>query len=316
MQPAPLHTQIHPGPDDGAAHWLTTSDGLRIRVGHWNRDAQRGTVLMFPGRTEYVEKYALVAQGFADRGFALIAIDWRGQGLADRMLDDVRIGHVDDFMDYQTDVQAMVDAARALSLPEPYYLLGHSMGGCIGLRALHEGLPVKAAAFTGPMWGIRIAPHMQPLAWVMPRLMPAIGQGHSLPPGTKYDSYVLSDPFDDNLLTTDQEMWDMMGDHLRSVDALQLGGPSFVWLRGALDECLALSRLPAPDVPAITFQGANERIVHKGRIAAIMGKWPGGSLRIIPGGEHEVLMEGFETRERILDSIVSTYQGAPSSAAA
>ncbi|MEO0390975.1 MAG: alpha/beta hydrolase [Pseudomonadota bacterium] len=316
MQPAPLHTEIHPGPADGAAHWLTTSDGVRIRVGHWGHTADRGTVLLFPGRTEYVEKYAVIAGGLAQRGYATMAVDWRGQGLADRLLDDVRIGHVDRFLDYQRDVAAMVDAARALDLPEPYFLLAHSMGGCIGLRALHGGLPVQAAVFTGPMWGIRIAPHMQPLAWIMPRLMPALGHGHTLPPGTKLDSYVLSEPFEDNLLTTDAEMWEMMRDHLRAQEGLRLGGPSFVWLREALEECQALARMAAPPVPTLTLQGANERIVHTGRIAAIMRKWPQGTLRIIPNGEHEVLMEGPDTRARILDEITDMFERAPAHVAA
>ena len=37
----------------------------------------------------------------------------------------------------------------------PLHLLAHSMGGCIGLRAVIEGMPVAACVFTGPMWGIK-----------------------------------------------------------------------------------------------------------------------------------------------------------------
>jgi lysophospholipase len=84
-------------------------------------------------------------------------------------------------------------------------------------------------------------------------MMPAIGQGHRLPPGTIIDSYVLTAPFDDNLLTTDVEMFDMMRDQLTAHPDLALGGPSFVWLREALDETLELSRMPAPNLPCDTF---------------------------------------------------------------
>jgi len=317
LEAAPLFTEVHPGPDGGAAYWTRASDGPRLRVGTWGvpQDA-RGTVLLFPGRTEYVEKYALIAGGFFDRGYATLTIDWRGQGLGDRLLEDVRVGHVGGFLDYQRDVAALLEAARALDLPQPYFLHGHSMGGCIGLRALHEGLPVAAASFTGPMWGIRIPQHMQPLAWVLGRLMPRIGQGHTLPPSTKYESYILADPFEDNLLTTDREMWDMMGDHLRAHPELQLGGPSYIWLHEALQECNALARMPAPTVPAIAFQGTNERIVHTGRIAEQMARWPKGDLRLIAGAEHEVLMEGPDVRGRILDEIVAKFEGAEQSAVA
>jgi uncharacterized membrane protein YbhN (UPF0104 family) len=37
-----------------------------------------------------------------------LTIDWRGQGLADRMLPDRRIGHVGKFSDYQTDLAAVL----------------------------------------------------------------------------------------------------------------------------------------------------------------------------------------------------------------
>ena len=43
-----------------------------------------------------------------------------------------------------------------LALPRPWRLLAHSMGGTIGLRALTRGVPVAAAVFSAPMWGIRV----------------------------------------------------------------------------------------------------------------------------------------------------------------
>ena len=54
---APLFTDIHPGPTGGEAFWAQTSDGVQIRVAHWPTENAKGTVLMFPGRTEYIEKY-------------------------------------------------------------------------------------------------------------------------------------------------------------------------------------------------------------------------------------------------------------------
>ncbi|WP_299297196.1 alpha/beta hydrolase [uncultured Tateyamaria sp.] len=307
---APLFTDVSPAPIDGAAYWTHASDGVRLRVGVYQPDAPKGTVLLFPGRTEYVEKYAPAAGDLAARGYATIVIDWRGQGLADRLLDDARIGHVETFGDYQLDVAAMVAAAQELNLPKPYYLLAHSMGGCIGLRSLHDGLDVRSAAFTGPMWGIRISPHLRPVAWALGRMMPAIGQGHRLPPGTILDSYVLTADFDDNVLTTDFEMFDMMRQQLQAHPELALGGPSFVWLREALDETLALARMPAPQVPCDAFLGTNERIVHTGRIEARMDTWTHGTLHMMQGGEHEVLMEDATTRAGIFDTMTTRFAEA------
>lgn len=310
LSEAPLFTDVSPARLAGAAYWTHASDGVRIRLGVYRPEGAKGTVLLFPGRTEYVEKYAPAAEELAQRGFATVVIDWRGQGLADRLLDDKRIGHVDLFSDYQMDVAAMVAAANELDLPKPYYLLGHSMGGCIGLRALYAGLDVAAAAFTAPMWGIRIAPHLRPVAWTLGHMMPAIGQGHRLPPGTIYDPYVLAAPFDDNMLTTDYEMFDMMRLQLQAHPELALGGPSFVWLREALAETLAMSRMPAPPIPTETFLGTNERIVHTGRIEDRMQSWSNGTLHMVDSGEHEVMMETAPIRASIFNRLADGFHAA------
>jgi lysophospholipase len=307
LSSAPLFKDIHPGPDPAAAYWAKTSDGKKIRLGVWTHEGASGTVLIFPGRTEYIEKYGVAAAEFASRGFASIAIDWRGQGLADRMLDDPLTGHVDHFPDFQKDVAAMMRAARELNLPRPYYLLSHSMGGCIGLRAVMEGLAVQAVAFTGPMWGVHIAPHLRIPARLLSTFMPKFNQGHRLVPGTTSEPYALSAPFEDNMLTTDLEMYEMMHDQVAVHTDLQLGGPSYVWLREALAETAHLAQRAAPNLPCLTFVGSNERIVDVPRIYAGMEKWKSGQLRIVEGAEHEVLMERPATRGPIFDEIASLF---------
>ncbi|MCR8546391.1 alpha/beta hydrolase [Salipiger sp. P9] len=311
MQTAPFYPDLAEGPEDARAFWLRTEDGLRVRVAHYPGPAEAsGTVLMFPGRTEYVEKYGRVAGDFADLGFHTLTIDWRGQGLADRMLTDPRAGHVDLFQDYQHDVAAMLDAAAALDLPRPYFLVAHSMGGCIGLRALVEGLPVAACAFTGPMWGIRLAAPLRPAAWALGWSSARVGLSHIYAPSTGPDSYVATGPFEDNLLTGDRDGWDYMQRQVTSLPELQLGGPSLRWLHQALAECLTLARLPAPRVPCLAFVGANERIVDLPRIVARMAGWADGRLETVPGGHHEVLMEDAVTRGRILSQMARLFDGA------
>jgi lysophospholipase len=304
---APFYADICPLGDSAIAYWAMTSDKKRIRLAVWAKNADRGTVLLFPGRTEYVEKYAATAVDLEQRGYCTIAIDWRGQGLADRLLDDPMVGHVEKFEDYQLDVAALVEAAKELKLPEPYYLISHSMGGAIGLRALMEGLPVKAAAFSAPMWGIHLAPHMRPAAWVLGYLMPMLGKGDKNPPGTTPESYVLTAPFEDNTLTTDQPMFDMMTNQVDKYAALGLGGPSYTWLRESLIEANALAARPAPKTPILTFLGTNERIVRTKTIHQRMQTWENGTLVMVEGAEHEILMERPEIRDDAFDQMAKLF---------
>lgn len=309
LEAAPFLSDICLPEHEGLAHWVETSDGKKVRVAHWPVENARGTVLLFPGRTEYVEKYAITAAEFGKRGLAVMAIDWRGQGLADRLLPDRRIGHVDLFSDYQKDVASMMRAARTLHLPRPFFLLAHSMGGAIGLRAVMEGLSVQAAAFTAPMWGIQIVARLRPAAWVLTRVMPRIGQGNRLPFGTRFESYISEEPFENNMLTTDPTIYQSMKDQLAAHPELSLGGPSIVWLREAMAETKHLSLRAAPSLPCITFLGSNERIVHIGRVHQRMDTWKGGKLQIIEGAEHEVLMERPVIREAVLDDITRLFLG-------
>lgn len=306
--PAPFLSDIAFGAEGGAAHWTQTSDGIRIRIGHWKPAGAMGTVLIFPGRTEFIEKYDQCATFLAQRGFASMAIDWRGQGLADRLLDNPMIGHVATFSDYQKDVDAMIRAARALEMPRPFFLLAHSMGGAIGLRAVMEGLGVQATVFSAPMWGIHLASHLRPVAWALSHLMPRIGQGHRLPPGTRIEHHVLSDGFIDNLLTRDPVQFSQMRKQLEQHPELSLGGPSFVWLREALLETRHLAGRPSPNLPCLTLLGSNERIVDVPLVHERIAGWKRGELEVIEGGEHEVLMESEAAVAPLFDRMAELFR--------
>ncbi|MEX0283692.1 MAG: alpha/beta fold hydrolase [Paracoccaceae bacterium] len=310
LEPAPLLTDIARAPEGGAAHWLRADDGVRIRAGHWRPDAAKGTVILCPGRTEFVEKYGLFAGALYERGYASLVIDWRGQGMADRLLDDRRIGHVDRFTDFQRDLKAALALAEQLDLPRPWHILGHSMGGAIVLRAVMDGLDVQSAIFTGPMFGIRISPVLRPVGWALAYAAPCVGLGQMLPPTTKIDNYVQANGFEGNILTSDPEMYKLMQDQVLAYPDLALGGPSLVWLREALTEALTLSRRPSPNLPALAILGAEEKIIETQRVHDRMAAWPDGELDVIEGAEHEVLMETPEVRARILDKMMALFDRA------
>lgn len=307
LQAAPLFEEIARGPAGGAAHWLTTSDNLRIRVGHWPMADAKGTVLIFPGRTEFVEKYGGTAAALQERGYASLAIDWRGQGLADRMTPSRAIGHVGAFSDYQKDVAATVAHAQELGLPRPYFLLAHSMGGCIGLRSLIGGLDVKAATFSAPMWGVQMAAVLRPLAWGLSAISTPLGFDQRLSPGQTEEHYPLRETFEANVLTNDPAMWAFFGDQLRAQPDLGLGGPSLRWLNTSLREMRKLHHAPAPLVPSLTYLGTDEAVVDPERIRDQMAKWPNGQLRIIAGGKHEMLMDLPKMRTMILDEMTAFF---------
>lgn len=307
---APLYHTLAEGPPGGRAVWLKADDGVRLRVAVWPTGT-RGTVLIFPGRTEPVEKYGRTAADLARRGFASVAVDWRGQGLSDRLIPSAMIGHVGRFLDYQRDLDAVLNALPGLGLPGPLSMLAHSMGGTIALRALVRGVKARSVAFTAPMWGIRIAPSMRPLAWALSSGARWAGRGAAVVPQTDRASYLAVVPFEGNLLTSDAESFAWMKRQVVEVPDLALGGPSLQWLHEALVECRRLQALPSPPVAALTFLGTRERIVTVNAIRRRMARWPGGTLEIVQDAEHEVLMETPAIRARTMERITAFFDGAP-----
>jgi lysophospholipase len=309
MENAPLHAGLAQGPEGGNAYWLRCADTLRIRIAVWRRPGgdEKGTVLLFPGRTEYIEKFGLAVAEMAARGYAVLVVDWRGQGLADRLTADPLRGHVNDFAEYQTDVAAVMEAVTALGLPRPLHLLAHSMGGAIGLRALTRGLPVASAAFSAPMWGIAIPAYKRPIARPLTAVNCALGRGETYAPDNGPVPYVYEAAFAGNMLTTDAAMYARMIGHLAAEPGLTLSGPTMRWLNAALAECRTLTALASPDVPALASLGSNERIVDPQGIRNRMARWPRGQLLAIEGGEHEVMMETPPRRTLFFDSVAKLF---------
>ena len=84
------------------------------------RNQPRGTILLLTGRGEFIEKYATEVVGeLLGRGFAVIALDWRGQGLSYRPLADHEKGHIDSFDTYLADLKLFLQSVVAPEAPRP-----------------------------------------------------------------------------------------------------------------------------------------------------------------------------------------------------
>lgn len=309
MEHAALYSDLAEGPSKGDAYWIETEDGLRLRVGLWRKEtASSGTVFLFPGRTEYVEIYGRTATELDELGFSTFVIDWRGQGLSDRQTADRMAGHVNDFKDFQKDVAAMVEAAQELDLPKPWFLLGHSMGACIGTRALIEGLPVEACGFSAPMFDIHLSKVERMGAWPLTWAAKAFGKAHNYAPGYSGKSYVLSNDFSDNRLTNDPDMYRYWTKQALSQSDLLIGGPTMGWLFQALKETKALSGMKSPDIPCIAFGGSEDAIVDLLAIKNRMTRWPNSKFECIEGAKHELLAEKPATRADMLKKIADLFK--------
>ena len=307
MEAAPLRNDLARGPAGGSAWWIRTQDGLRLRIALWPAEAARGTVLLLPGRTEYIEKYGLVARDLTARGLSVLVVDWRGQGLSTHLHADPARGHILGFPDFQHDLEALLAAAAELALPKPWVGLAHSMAGAILLRRIGGPHPFAAVAFSAPMWGIALPPWLRAVSLPLARALDRTALAESYLPGSGPAPYVLRTAFRDNQLTGDAAMWAYLIEQAAGEPAFALGGPSVNWIAESLIECSALAAQPSPALPCIAGLGGQEKIIDAAAVRERMARWPGGRLLDYPQARHEVMMEDPATRTAFLDAVEGLF---------
>lgn len=304
---APFLSSLAEAPHDASAMWVTSADGIRLRAGVLG-SGSKGTILLFQGRTECLEKYGRTATRFAQAGYGTIAVDFRGQGRSERLLPNRLLGHVEHFADYQHDVHALLDLATSRDMPRPWFLVAHSMGGAIGLRALINGFPVSAAVFSAPLWGLQVPAPLLPVARGLGLLAHLTGHRNWTVPGQSREGYIRSaDPMN-NVLTEDADMLAYMRAQLEADPELNLAAPTLWWLGEALDECDSLNGAELPPVPALVFAPELETIVSLDAMRQMTDRWPSAKLVEIPGGRHETMMETPDRRELFFERSLELFE--------
>lgn len=299
---APFFSKVAMGPPGGFAKWLLTSDKKTIRLGIW-KTGTKGTVLIFPGRGEFIEKYGAAANLLSKKNYSVLAIDWRGQGLSDRLHKNSAIGHIKRYADYQKDVRTTLDAIVLLDLPKPLYLLSHSMGGCIALRSLIDKLPFSAAVFTSPMWGLPISPLVKTFSKMVSPLVQISPLATKIVPGGSKQNYVLYTPFEKNVLTNSQNMYGRIKNQLNTYPELMLGSPTIGWINESLRECDELENLSSPPIPSLVLVGSNESIIDTTAVRNRISNWELGKLITIQNAKHELIMEVKKVRNQTINLI-------------
>ncbi|MDO8838091.1 MAG: alpha/beta hydrolase [Parvibaculum sp.] len=283
----------NPMPEGGQVRWMTMPDGARLRVFTW-AGGHRGTVFLFNGRTEFVEKYFEVVGELRARGFAVVSLDWRGQGLSTRLLADPRKGHIDDFSTFDRDL-AQVMAEVAPGFPKPWFALAHSMGGNILMRAAHDHPDWFAGVvLSAPMLGLNfpgkaMALAVRGLAVGLDRL--GLGARY-LPGGTPKAND--ETPFAENILTHDERRYALLQALTRAEPGLGLGSATVGWLHAAfrsVDTVSAPGWLAEVETPVLICLAAQDSLIDGAALRHAAVHLPGGELVEIAGARHEILIE-------------------------
>jgi lysophospholipase len=200
-------TPKNPIPLGGLTGYIEVRKGLRLRFASWQSvlRERRGTVCIFPGRGEFIEKYFEVVGELRRRGFAVAVLDWRGQGGSSRLTRNPLKGHVNDFAEYEEDLSHFMKAVVLPDCPAPYFALGHSMSAMVLLRAATKrGCWFTRMVLTAPMVRIVGLPMSHRMCGRLADGLTMFGFGKRAVPGDKA-KYRQDQGFEGNLLTSDRE---------------------------------------------------------------------------------------------------------------
>ena len=297
-EPPPLHlVDLPENPLPGGAVLSRLDvDGLALRVAHWlpiGAGACPGTVVVLPGRSEFIEKYAEVVSDLLARGFAVAVIDWRGQGGSGRLLADRRRGHIGSFDDYRADLAACTRQVLRPFCPSPFFALAHSMGGAIVLDAAARGeAPFARIVLSAPMldiWGLRLPRSARATAAWATRL----GRGRAYIPGGSGRAW-MSQPFEGNVLTSDPRRYAAFHALAAAAPELVIGAPTLGWLHAAfrtMDRLARSETLQGVSVPVLAVACGADRVVDTAATERTVARIKGGRTITVPHALHEVLME-------------------------
>jgi len=285
----------NPVPEGGVEQTVTTRDGVRLRAAVWRPAGQRkGTVCIIQGRAEAIEKYYEVVGELLERGFAVATFDWRGQGGSERRLSNPRKGHVEDFSEYESDLEAFRQQVMLPDCPPPYFALAHSTGGLICLRAARRSrLAFSRMVLASPLLDFGGFAPSRALINFTTGCFSLLGMGDAFPPGAKI-AQVEERGFNGNPLTSDPARFARSVAIGRTRPELAVGPPTIAWLHAAcraMNEAFEPAFAPKIRIPTLMIAAGEDRVVSPIAIERFAREMRIGAQIVIPGARHEILME-------------------------
>jgi lysophospholipase len=288
-------------PAGAAVYAVHTRDKKRLRAmtAAATTREQRGTILFLNGRADFLERYFETMIAMQARGYHVAGMDWRGQGGSQRLLNDPHRGHVRSFREFDEDLRSVMEGVVMKNLPGPYYVIAHSTGGHILLRALTRQTWFQKAIITCPLMELQYGSWPKTVAFALAVVASAFGLGGAYLPGFNHPHFLLR-PFEGNPLTSDARRWLRDQRTIEQHPELGIGGPTYGWLVATMMSLKALHtqhRGRGLNCPTLIMLAGRERVVDNLATHRYLQHTPGISTVTITQSLHEILMENDAVRK-------------------
>jgi lysophospholipase len=274
--------------------YLELENGLFLRFGCWKscRKQRKGTVCLLNGRTEFMEKYFETIGQLNQKGLDVFSFDWRGQGLSTRLLKNRRKGYVKDYKDYVDDLSVFIEKIFKNKATTPCILMGHSMGGHIIIRYLHEhGNIFNSAILMSPMIDIRTFPVPKKVLQRITRILVKAGYDKVYIAGS---DRLMENKFNGNSLTSDMSRFERTRKIVIHNPDIAIGGVTSGWLNASFNSIDLLNHpgyVETIRTRILIFSADKDRVVCNKAQDLLCKRLPNCRLIKVSDSRHEILQE-------------------------
>ncbi len=293
--------------EKGKFDFFSPTVDVKIRYAIWQseRTEPRGTMIVVPGRAEFIEKFYDTISAYLKRGFSVVAMDWRGQGLSTRFVEDRQKDYVPDFSILTTDLHQLITKVLPGKIPSPIYITANSMGGAPTMKFLHDypGL-IKAAVFWVPMLGVNYKPIPRFIGEFVPAWLCKMGLETKLGLGEK--------PYKRGMwgwrktLTHDMQRFEDHDFFTQREPGLEIGGVTNGWVAAAQRIFKFLHGAGVPEsieTPILMVQAEKDTLVDNDAHISYAKRLPNVGLVRIEGAYHELHKESDIYRDQLWHAV-------------
>ena len=306
-----LELENYKAPEGANFIFIPMPDDKKIRLAYWKKDKLNeeivGTVLLQQGHNEFIEKYYECVQELLDRNFNVVCFDWRGQGMSDRMIEDLNKQYIEDFSIHTKDLAYIINEFIYKNFTGPLFGIGHSMGGhLLLLSQKYNQKDFKAIILSAPMLGFKY----EKILFFLSNCVKIL---------SKKNKYFLfskpnmgkETPFEQNDLTSDLNRYKRTQKLVRKKPTIRLWGVTNAWVNATKD---SLSKMRKKNwyklikTPICIINPLCDRVVNPEKTQKMAKNLQNCKIYNIENCEHEILMEKDSLRSdfwKIFDNFIN-----------
>lgn len=287
---------------------IVFGDGTQVRYGYVEPPGEaRAQIVFFPGYSAPLELYYETFRDFLDAGYAVVAMDWPGQGGSSRPLPNTHKAHAETLDDHLRAADVVID--RAAREGRPLVLMGMSLGGQLATRlANRRGEDFAAAVFVAPAYSVS---NEQPEWLVRAIVGTAVATGF----GDRYTPWRGDWEFNHATFYEgkgtcghDPVRMKLWYAWLATRPELRLGGPTFAFmdaLYSSSDIVTAPGYLEDIELPVLMATAGRDVFIDSAVAEAGCERMPNCSLRRYEEAKHCLFEEADEYREPFMRDVLA-----------